>query len=124
MMTKAKSDDTDLGLYFQAAQHQPPIANEALLARVLADALTAQTAHGFPAPRAQPAVPLWRQLLAALGGWQGVGGMATAGLVGVWLGFSPPAGLDALALLAPADGLDLGQFAPAYGLDLVALEEG
>jgi len=81
-MTKAKSDDTDLGLYFQAAQHQPPIANEALLARVLADALAAQAAHGFPAPRAQPAVPLWRQLLAVLGGWQGVGGMATAGQVG------------------------------------------
>lgn len=124
MMTKTNSDDTELGLYFQAAQQQTPVADDALLARVLADGLAAQKAHVAPAPRARLAAPRWRQLLAALGGWQGLGGLATAGLVGVWLGISPPAGLDALALLEPAAGLELGPFAPAYGLDLVALEEG
>ena len=32
-----------------------------------------------------------REIRTALGGWRGLGALATACVVGVWLGFSPPA---------------------------------
>jgi len=92
----------DLEAFFGAARRMAPAPSDAVLARVLADALAAQ------APMMRVARPGWlAQLRDALGGWVAVGGLATAGVVGLTIGIAAPAGLGDLtaALLGqPADG--------------------
>lgn len=89
-MTERDHDTTALDGLFAAARAAPPPMPPALAARMLADA---DRALGARRPR--PAVaPGWRtQLGEALGGWFGLGGLATACVVGIWIGFAPPAGL-------------------------------
>ena len=66
---------------------------DALFARIMSDA-----ADQMPRRRALEASGTRRSLgaalLAALGGWAAVSGLAAATVAGVWLGFSPPAALD------------------------------
>ena len=52
-----------------------------------------------PAMAADPTPQLgaFARLIEAMGGWPTMAGMATAGIVGVWIGFSQPAGLDLVA---------------------------
>lgn len=82
---------------------------EALNARILADAKRAQA--GFPGVfetvRAAPAPGLWSQLVAALGGWPTVGGLATVGAAGIWIGVAPPSFLPDPARLVMGDGSDI-----------------
>ena len=85
----------DLDAFFAAARREVPAPSEALMARVLVDALAAQ-----PAPRAAVRTPrpgLWTQLREAMGGWPAMGGLATAGVVGLWIGISPPAAVTDMA---------------------------
>ncbi|MEM8579545.1 MAG: hypothetical protein AAGF60_16980, partial [Pseudomonadota bacterium] len=65
---------------------------ERLMGRVLQDALAAQPVRG-----AAP-VSVWARLREALGGWQGLGGLAAATCAGVWIGLSPPDYLPGAAL--------------------------
>lgn len=67
---------------------------DGLMARVLDDALAAQPVPAAASPS------LWRRAQDALGGWQGIGGLAMATCAGLWIGLSPP---DYL----PAEALDL-----------------
>ena len=91
--------------FFGAARRAAPRPSDALLARVLSDALAVQAA---PVPTRRPTRPsLLAQLRDALGGWPAVGGLATAGMMGLAIGIAAPAGLGDLtaALLGqPADG--------------------
>lgn len=41
-----------------------------------------------------PARPGWRDLLVALGGWPAIGGLAAAGMAGLWIGIAPPQIVD------------------------------
>lgn len=83
----------------------PEVApSDDLMARILADA---EAAQGL-------AVPVllrvgWRNWLAALGGWPALGGMAVAGVAGLWLGVAPPAAVDQLVaeLLGETVSVDL-----------------
>lgn len=86
-------DDFDLEAAFDAARATPPEMPDTLMARIVADG-----------EAYQPQLPLWRRLLAALGGPAGVGGLVTATVVGFWLGVSPPQeSIDPLVLIGAVD---------------------
>lgn len=91
MMTQL--DDFDLEAAFDVARATPPQMPDALAARIVSDALT----H-------QPAVPLWRRVMAAVGGPAGLGGLVTATVAGFWFGVAPPADtVDPLILLGTVE---------------------
>ncbi len=82
-------DDFELEAALTAARAAPPPMPGALAQRILADALAAQT----PAP-------LWRRIIAGLGGPVGLGGLVTATVAGFWIGVAPPDALpDPLVLM-------------------------
>lgn len=100
---------TDLDRLFADARTALPEPGAALLARVLTDAGAAQDARAR-APARRGAV--WRTVQAAVavvGGWGGVGGMVTAAVAGVWIGFGLTAGSTATTLLS-------GSFVATWGL--------
>jgi hypothetical protein len=94
--------DDDLDILFAAARAERPEPSEALMARVLADALANQPApvRAAPAPVIAPAAPQ-RGPLAALadlfGGFGALAGMGAAAVAGVFIGFVQPDGLTALS---------------------------
>ncbi|UWR23500.1 hypothetical protein [Sulfitobacter sp. S190] len=84
-----RDDDDMLEDVFMQARAAPPVMPDALVRRVLADAATVQ-----------PRAPWWQQMLRAVGGPAGVGGLVTATVAGFWIGLAPPAqALDPLALV-------------------------
>ncbi len=107
---KTQLDDDGLEGFFEAARRMEPTPSEALMARVLADALAAQPVA--PARRV-PRPGAWAQLREALGGWPALGGLATAGVMGLAIGIAAPAGLADLATAL------LGQSTDAYLVDLM-----
>lgn len=93
-------DDDALEAFFVAAKRDAPAPSDALLARVMADAVAAQDARQqAPARmRPQPSRPgLLVQLREALGGWPAFGGLAAAGVMGLAIGIAAPTGQGALA---------------------------
>lgn len=104
-------------LFSESAADQPEPSPE-LLARILSDAETVQAAalaSPLPVPPATPAPGLWATIMAGLGGLPGVSGLVTATLAGLWIGYSPPTGLSAVAgtylgteSVLEVDGLSLG----------------
>lgn len=107
---KTPRDDDGLERFFEAARRMEPAPSDALMARVLADALAAQP---VTAPRPEPRLGLWVQLREALGGWPALGGLATAGVMGLAIGVAAPAGLADLATAV------LGQGTDTYMVDLM-----
>ncbi|MEX3314830.1 hypothetical protein [Sulfitobacter sp. PS-8MA] len=110
--------DTDgLEDFFAAARATPPALPAGLQARILADA----AAHMPAAPR-----PWHRALWQLLGGAAGVGGLAMAAAVGVWLGVAPPANLPDLAgqivsgqiSMAESSEYETGALIGVYGWDM------
>lgn len=74
--------------------------------RILADAGRVQAGFsgGGAQARAPVAAGLWAQILAGLGGWPVMGGLATACAAGVWIGLAPPAFLPDPAQLVLGGG--------------------
>jgi len=108
-------DDHDLEAFFGAARRAAPVPSEALMGRVLTDALAAQDAQSVPisAPeqmlrpvsQQRPARPgLWAQLREALGGWPAFGGLAMAGVTGLAIGIAAPGGVMDLTAAVLAVG--------------------
>jgi hypothetical protein len=98
MVNKLNATDP-LAEFFAAAQNDMPEPSAALLARILGDAEAEIAQRAAPArtvPRARAAV--WLEILALLGGWRALGGLATATLAGVWIGFSGADGVSGSAL--------------------------
>lgn len=95
-MADLDRDDELLEGFFRAAREARPAPPGALLARILGDAEAAMPrppeVQSEPHPLARPAgggdggVLSW--LGAAFGGWRGIGGLATATVAGLWLGYS------------------------------------
>lgn len=101
--TQRPQDDDALEAFFAAAKRTTPVPSDALLAKVMADALAAQEARQqAPArQRQQAARPgVLAQLRDALGGWPAFGGLAAAGVMGLAVGLVAPLGQDGLALLS------------------------
>lgn len=86
--------DSELDNLFASARAETVAPSDALLARIVADAGAVGDARVLPA---QPVLGFWQTLRAVIGGWPALGGMATATLAGVWIGFAPPPVIDALA---------------------------
>ncbi len=132
-MTTTDRKGDPLEPLFEAARAKAPQPSAELMARILVDA----QAH-LPAPApvaAVQSVPPVRRgwlagLLAAIGGWPSVAGMATATVAGLWLGFAQPEALTTLsggALLpgATAENYELEELIPTYGrLDELLSEDG
>jgi hypothetical protein len=93
-----RNDDAELDLFFDAARRSRPDPSEALMARVLADALDTQGQQMRVVRAARRPTPLWMQLRDALGGWPALGGLAAAGVAGLFIGFSAPAGMGDLTV--------------------------
>lgn len=93
-MTDPKSDNLSALLDMAAAQQ--PVPPDDLMARVLADAQALQPAPVAVAPSV-PARRGWESFVEMIGGWPGIGGLATAGVAGLWIGFAPPVSLETLA---------------------------
>ncbi|SFB08183.1 hypothetical protein SAMN05421688_2812 [Poseidonocella pacifica] len=82
--------DENLDRHFTAARAERE-PDDALLARVLSDALRVQAEWERPAPRA------WPSLKEIFGGWPSLAGAALAGVAGFWIGVAPPQSFDTLA---------------------------
>jgi len=84
--------DADLDRLLAEMGRDVPEPSEALMARVLADAMEAR-----PAPGGVRKQGFLEGLLSAIGGWGGAGGLVTAGVVGLWVGIAPPSALETQA---------------------------
>ena len=111
MREKADPDGLDALFAVARAEARAP-APAALLERIGRDA----AAHLPPARRAPRRLAAFREALGeALGGWAGLSGLATAGIVGFWLGFAPPLALE--AYLDGTESADLILPAPSFDLE-------
>lgn len=89
-MADKEFENNDLTVFFDAAKDLPLTPPNALMARVLEDAIAAQPVA--VSPRARPLLARrWREFTRAVGGWPAMAGLATATVAGVWLGVAPPA---------------------------------
>ena len=77
----------DLEPYFAAARRSAPEPDDALMGRILADAHAARAVRNPPVARRMDVIALIYRLL---GGWSGLGGLASAALAGVWIGIAVP----------------------------------
>ena len=111
MTGKHGQTETGLDDLFAAARAAPPVASQALVARVLADALAEQPRAGAQGARLPGPVPgLWARLVWALGGSGAVAGMGTAAVAGLAIGLWQPAGLaglDEAVFGAPLETVEL-----------------
>lgn len=82
-------DNAFLEDFFAAARAADDAVPDALLDRVIADAALV--------PRMPVKETLWSSLVAAIGGWPALSGVAMAGLIGIWVGFVPPTQLESFA---------------------------
>lgn len=107
----AEDDLNDRGLeaFFAAGREKAPVPSDALMARVLADAeaeMVRPAAVVAPQPVSRPG--RLAAAIASIGGWAGLGGLATATAAGVWIGFAGLADpLDASGLITPSLSVEL-----------------
>ncbi len=100
----------DLDDLFAAARTHAPVPADALMARVLADAMAEQ-----PRPRAVPVAAIRRvgmvaRLAGVFGGAGALAGMGTAAVAGLLIGYVQPSGLGVLGdavLGAPVETVEL-----------------
>lgn len=82
----------ELEVFFEAALDSEPDPSDALMAKIMADADAEADSW---AEVVQPdRGGFLRSFLDAIGGWPAASGIVTAGMVGVIVGFSPPAMLS------------------------------
>lgn len=83
-------DDSFLDDIFADVRKADVDVSPQLTARVLTDAAMTR----LPAP---PSVSFWAGLREAVGGWPAIGGVACAGVAGLWVGLAPPSSVETLA---------------------------
>lgn len=93
--------DRDLDALFAASRAAPPVPSDALMARVLADALDHQPAPQAatrPVPQIMPRrARFWEPLAALFGGVGALAGMGGAAMLGLFIGYVQPTGLTVLS---------------------------
>ena len=128
VMADRKFAPQDLDALFAQACGDVPDLPPGLLARVLADADAELAARSRVAPARAPVARagILAELLALLGGWRAVSGLATATVAGVWIGFSGLSGLPdmATALLGAPATETLASVNLLPGDDMFALAMG
>lgn len=121
-MTMTHPNDDFLDALFAQARKDEARPDDALTARILADADDVQAGFASAQPARPAGASLWARLLDGLGGWPAVSGLAAATVAGVWIGVAPPAsvadvtanffGEELTVPLVPSDlGFDAGAFA-------------
>ena len=110
MMAEDDLNDSGLEAFFAAGRERAPVPSEALMARVLADTeaemVRPAVAMATPRPVARPG--FLGAAIASVGGWAGLGGLATATAAGVWIGFAGLADpLGASGLVTPSLAVEL-----------------
>lgn len=95
--------DAELRGMLKQIEADVPAPSDDLMARVMADAERLRPVPGARIAGAAPSEGFFEGLVALLGGWKGAGGLVTAGVVGLWIGTSPPATIEA----ATADFFDV-----------------
>ena len=101
--------ETELDRLLARARANPPQPSDALMARVLADALAAQPvapAPAVPLP-APPRRGFWRALTAGFGGSAVLAGLGGVAMMGLFFGYADPAGLADRLLITTDSGLEL-----------------
>lgn len=88
-MTDDSENMSDLDAFFQAGRQEAPDPSAALMSRIMGDIDMVADEREAPVPQT-PKKRLFARLLEGLGGWPAVSGMATAGIVGIVVGVSPP----------------------------------
>ena len=90
-MSDRKDDMADLDVFFDAAKTEQPGVSDALMDRIMADANSVADEWQREIS-SEPVKDSWvRRVLNGIGGWPAVSGMATATVLGVAVGISPPA---------------------------------
>lgn len=92
-MTEDTGKMTDLETFFKAGRTDNPQPSAALMNRIMDDIDTVADLREAPVPERVQA-GLFSRLLEGLGGWPALSGMATAGIVGIVVGVSPPEALS------------------------------
>ena len=124
MAMDKNSEDKALLAYFDAAKSGPATASDALMARVMQDALAVQQTAGEVVPVQNPPRGVFAGIWAAIGGWPAAAGLATATVTGVWIGASPALGVgDVMTSALGNDTAALYQIDLTSGFDF-AFEEG
>lgn len=110
-------DMTDVEAALSDAAQIAPDVPDGLMAAVLRDAARLQPG---PALAVSPTQGVWHTFLDLIGGWPAMGGLAAAGVAGVWLGIAPPIGLEAATaqLLGTTQTIDLFGTDSLSGFDL------
>ena len=118
MATDIGHDDA-LDKLFSAGRSGPQ-PSDALMARIAADAVAQMPQPAALAPaRRRRKVGLAAGLMAMLGGWPALTGMASAAAAGVWIGIASPDLID-LYGTTTQDSYTLGDFLP----DIATLADG
>lgn len=119
-----RPNDDFLDALFAQARDEEVQPDDALLARVLADADEVQA--GFAS--VQTAHPVtgsfWARLLDGLGGWPAVSGLAAATVAGIWIGVAPPASVADVTATFFGEELTVPLVASDLGLDAGAFADG
>ena len=117
-MSRDQDDIRALDACFEAARAAPLEPSPELLARVLADADAEYARTAMPPARVQPLPRAGRlgQAIRTLGGWPAMGGLAAATVAGIWIGLSPPEGVQ--AYLSQPDAAYIVDLPPGVGFDL------
>ena len=87
-------NDKELDSLLSTLGQEVPAPSDYLMARVLADAEAHRPVPGATVGSGATG-GLLDGLLTWFGGWKGAGGLVTAGLIGLWIGISPPTALEA-----------------------------
>ena len=106
-MTSENSDKDHLESAFAAARAMQPKPSDALMARIVEDAATMQSAAIAPEVNA-PRKGRFAMFLDAVGGWPAMSGFVAATAAGLWLGIDPPAPVENLTLAYL--GTDFGSY--------------
>lgn len=87
------AEDAGFEAFLAAARAVRPEPSADLMARILTDALAELPPPGGVTPSG---AGFGARVRAILGGWGSIGGLVTATLAGVWIGFAAPGPLAAL----------------------------
>ncbi|TMV94935.1 dihydroorotate dehydrogenase [Thioclava sp. BHET1] len=95
--TMAREEEAHIDALLREARANAPEPTAGFMARVMDDALEVQ--RGFAPPRAerQSRAGVIESLRTLFGGWGAVGGLVTAGLAGLWIGFMGAQQVDTVA---------------------------
>lgn len=119
-MKNDQINPVELDALFSAEKEASLEPSPEFLARIIDDAVQVQSEFQSGAVEPVASNSFWQALVAAVGGWATVAGLATATVAGVWIGMSPPSGLETLTETVLGASLGYSDYLP--NLDSVLTE--